>query len=367
MNILLLNAEWCKSTPKWFAPVVEAPVIGTTFKNRPIAGVAHVNAWNGEYSSVSCSVAQFRWDSITAGYGFVSDVASLSSRHKYDIIRIAVARANWLDSALNFSTGANGPTLKSAFYFIDSTEAGSITFIAGQAMANFMARSIWNVPRLFHRNLFAPLLIGTGYAALPHNAGADYICEVPFDPPGVYSSIEAKGRNLLFNPDTSESARLFLEEGLLQASRNGFIPRRSAFALTTLDASLPSNLLVGQFWDPLNSEATEFNKNFTNLLRIKYFEAIHRFLNAFDRPEINTDNRDELVWDLRPVGFRVGMGRNFYERIIRAIDGYTDPTEFSDWLSRRDAEFKAQLIEGRQPIYNQDGLSLTWLGYRNDS
>lgn len=356
MQVFIFSADWCKATPKHFYPLVSAPVMTNTFANAPVNGLVYTNLWNAQYSAVSVDPSAFLWDAITVGYGWVADAISVAGIQGQDLVAIAVARARWLQAALDTSP-FYGPQFKGAFKFVERTEQATLMFLVGQAMANLMGRTVWKAPRLFHVSLFGPLLI-PGYAALPNYAGADYICEASGSPAGQFSSIEAKGRQLEFDPDGDSSHRRFLELGLNQSASVGFTPDRNALALATYDAAFPG-LIVGQFWDPSNKNASTIEKFISTQLKRSYFISLMKFLDAFGEPMPGaaSQSNDEVTWDCQLIGFEVSMSKTRYDR-IRALDTGDDGTSFADWLDEQDEEYRRSANDGAPLRFNHDGLAL---------
>lgn len=357
MRFSVLSAEWANPIKKSAALKVTSPIFGVTGASfNCLAPPAHVptmaNAWGGVYGQYDLSYLAFKWDAITAGYGWVAHAMLLNPAYANDLVRFAVARSHVVSAAFNFPPSpALGPRLKWMFASIDKTERGYLAFLTGQAVASRLSKIVWNAPRIFHQHLFGPVLIGAGYVPPANNAGADYICQPSALPQNTFSALEAKGRLIHFDPENQQTHRDVLTKGLHQACNVGFLPAKSAVSVATFDAT--PGLLVGQFWDPDQSEATILPENFPIDLSARYFRALMGFLAPFPMQLSN-----EIVhWDCRVLGLNVSMHLERYSVLRGMVREELSEANFYNWLTQNESPEKFDTDAGA--FRNSDGLFLS--------
>lgn len=311
----VLNAQ-CVKPPGFIVPpavfVAMAPPPGGLFTSMPIGmlPLAVPSAMvGGEYVEVQVPAASILWDAITVGYGRLGDVALLTGGNLVMTRRVrqfAASRARLLRAIYDWPGGATlGPVLVPEYTFVESSERRVISYLIGQTVAQRLAKCVWNVPRLFHRSLYGPLLpqLNPVLPALAAGQSPDYLCLQPGGP--GFGIIEAKGTNTNFNPQVYVGHRAKLNGAFRQLET---VPGawQSAVSVACFDGGLPANIIGGQLWDPPNPNAFPIRVEGAAALTAEYFRRLAALLGCFANQQSRQRSKF-CTWNASSVGLHISM------------------------------------------------------------
>ena len=346
-----------------FAPAPPAPP--GTFTSMPIGGTptsAPSAMIPAEYVALQIPAASMVWDAITVGYGRLGAVALLTGGNLIAARRVrqfAASRARLLRTIYDWPGGAvPGPVLVAEYDFVESSERRVISYLIGQTVAQRLAKSIWNVPRLFHRSLYGPILHLLNGALLPLAAGQspDYLCLAPGG--AGFGLVEAKGTNTKFNPQLFVSHLARLNGAFRQLDK---VPGawQSAVSVASFDSALPLDTIVGQFWDPPNPNAFRINIEGAATLTARYFRRLDALLKCLATPT-KVPRTKTMVWNAPSVGFRINMDVLQWNLVSQMVANKIRDIDFFHEISAMLLETAD--VEGPKGR-NGDGLRLEFIDF----